>query len=157
MWYLKSRPAENFEIASLPTTSPEDRSRLLSFVICGGGPTGVETAAEISDLVHEDLVRYVRNIRCPMRIVSKCMFSHIVPQALRPGSQDCDHPIKVRTFADGLITLLTWLYRDHILNTYSEKISEYAEKRFQREHVDVITNARYDCSFKERPRLTGSV
>jgi NADH dehydrogenase FAD-containing subunit len=37
--------ADNFEIASLPTTSPEERKRLLSFVICGGGPTGVETAA----------------------------------------------------------------------------------------------------------------
>lgn len=36
---------DNFEIASLPTTTPEERKRLLSFVICGGGPTGVETAA----------------------------------------------------------------------------------------------------------------
>ncbi len=36
---------DNLEIASLPTTSPEERKRLLSFVICGGGPTGVETAA----------------------------------------------------------------------------------------------------------------
>lgn len=32
--------------------------------------------------------------------------------------------------------------RDHILNTYSESISEYAEKRFDREEVHVITNAR---------------
>lgn len=38
-------PADNFEIASLPTTSPEERKKLLSFVVCGGGPTGVETAA----------------------------------------------------------------------------------------------------------------
>ncbi len=38
---------DNFEIASLPTTTPEERKRLLSFVICGGGPTGVETAAVI--------------------------------------------------------------------------------------------------------------
>jgi len=36
---------DNFELASLPTTTPEERKRLLSFVICGGGPTGVETAA----------------------------------------------------------------------------------------------------------------
>ena len=36
---------DNFELASLPTTSQEERKRLLSFVICGGGPTGVETAA----------------------------------------------------------------------------------------------------------------
>lgn len=50
---------ENFEVASLPTTSAAERKRLLSFVVCGGGPTGVETAAEISDLIHEDLAKYV--------------------------------------------------------------------------------------------------
>jgi len=32
-------------MASLPTTTPEERQRLLSFVVCGGGPTGIETAA----------------------------------------------------------------------------------------------------------------
>lgn len=32
-------------MASLPTTTPDERKRLLSFVVCGGGPTGVETAA----------------------------------------------------------------------------------------------------------------
>lgn len=37
--------ADNFEMASLPSTSEEERKRLLSFVVCGGGPTGVETAA----------------------------------------------------------------------------------------------------------------
>jgi hypothetical protein len=42
---LRSRSADNFEIAALPTTSPEERKRLLTFVVCGGGPTGVETAA----------------------------------------------------------------------------------------------------------------
>jgi NADH dehydrogenase len=42
---LRRRILDNFETASLPTTSPEERKRLLTFVICGGGPTGVETAA----------------------------------------------------------------------------------------------------------------
>ena len=32
-------------MASLPSTSEEERKQLLSFVVCGGGPTGVETAA----------------------------------------------------------------------------------------------------------------
>ena len=56
---------DNFELASLPTTSPEDRKRLLSFVICGGGPTGVETAAVSMPLRNWDLDIYffVGNIR----------------------------------------------------------------------------------------------
>jgi NADH dehydrogenase len=34
--------------------------------------------------------------------------------------------------------------RDHILNTFDSKISEYAEKRFERARVNVITNARVE-------------
>lgn len=56
---MLTRHADNFELASLPTTSSEDRKRLLSFVVCGGGPTGVETAAEIYDLCQEDIMNYV--------------------------------------------------------------------------------------------------
>jgi NADH dehydrogenase len=50
----------NVEKACLPTTSPEERKRLLSFVVCGGGPTGVEFAAEMSDWINEDLVKWVK-------------------------------------------------------------------------------------------------
>ncbi|KAF8809117.1 nucleotide-binding domain-containing protein [Phlegmacium glaucopus] len=59
---IRRRIMDNFELASLPTTSPEDRKRLLSFVICGGGPTGVETAAEIYDLCQEDIMNYFPKI-----------------------------------------------------------------------------------------------
>lgn len=31
------------------------RKQLLSFVVCGGGPTGVEVAAELHDMIQEDL------------------------------------------------------------------------------------------------------
>lgn len=47
------------ELAALPTTTPEERKRLLSFVICGGGPTGVEFAAELRDMMAEDVLKYV--------------------------------------------------------------------------------------------------
>jgi NADH dehydrogenase len=58
---ILTRRTDNFEAASLPTTTPEERQRLLSFVVCGGGPTGVETAAEIYDFCQEDIMNYV----CP--------------------------------------------------------------------------------------------
>lgn len=32
--------------------------------------------------------------------------------------------------------------REHILNTYSEKISQYAENKFARDEVNIIVNAR---------------
>lgn len=52
----------NFETAVLPTTTDEERRRLLSFVVCGGGPTGVEFAAELYDMINEDLCDYFPKI-----------------------------------------------------------------------------------------------
>jgi NADH:ubiquinone reductase (non-electrogenic) len=49
---------KNFEEASIPDISPEERNRLLKFVVVGGGPTGVEFAAEVADFLREDLRRY---------------------------------------------------------------------------------------------------
>lgn len=105
---LRKNILENFEMASLPSVSPEERRRLLSFVICGGGPTGVEVAAEIFDLIHEDISKY---------------YPANLPQ-------------------ESSVHLLQ--YCSHILNTYSEKISEFAEERFRKEHMDVQTNAHVD-------------
>lgn len=78
---MRRRILDNFEAASLPTTTPEDRKRLLSFVICGGGPTGVETAAEIYDLCQEDIMKFVR-IRQP-ELVAKLMSNSILRSAVR--------------------------------------------------------------------------
>lgn len=34
---------------------PQERRKLLTFVVVGGGPTGVEVAAELYDMIHDDL------------------------------------------------------------------------------------------------------
>ncbi|SCV05071.1 LANO_0G17832g1_1 [Lachancea nothofagi CBS 11611] len=44
--------------ATLPLTDPE-RKRLLNFVVVGGGPTGVEFAAELQDYIDEDLSKWM--------------------------------------------------------------------------------------------------
>lgn len=95
-----------FEQACLPTITDEERKKLLSFVICGAGPTGVEVAAEIFDLVNEDLPRlYPKILRQEVSI-------HIIQS------------------------------RSHILNTYDQKISEYAMKRFKNDDIDCLVNSR---------------
>ncbi|SCU78856.1 LAMI_0A06282g1_1 [Lachancea mirantina] len=61
---LRRKIKNNLELACLPTTTDEERKRLLSFVVCGGGPTGVEFAAEVFDLLNEDLPKvYPRILR----------------------------------------------------------------------------------------------
>ena len=54
---IRLRVLGNFETADLPTTSDEERRRLLHFAVVGGGPTGIEFAAELHDLIHDDLAR----------------------------------------------------------------------------------------------------
>lgn len=52
---VRLKVLQAFERANMPTTSDEDRKKLLHFAVVGGGPTGIEFAAELHDLIHEDL------------------------------------------------------------------------------------------------------
>lgn len=115
---IRRRIMTNLELASLPTTTPVERKKLLSFVVCGGGPTGVEFAAELADMMSEDVLSYF-------------------PKLLRSE-------MSVKVIQS----------RDHILNTYSEKISEFAEKRFERQDIEVVKNARVKEVFTDKVIVT---
>ncbi|KAJ0415366.1 pyridine nucleotide-disulfide oxidoreductase-domain-containing protein [Aspergillus carlsbadensis] len=52
---VRRRVRECFELAILPTTSPEMRRHLLHFAIVGAGPTGTELAASLRDFIKSDL------------------------------------------------------------------------------------------------------
>lgn len=103
---IRNHIMTNLEYACLPTTTDDERRRLLSFVVSGGGPTGVEFAAELFDLLNEDLTAHF-------------------PKILR-------NEISVHLIQS----------RGHILNTYDEAVSKYAEARFERDQVQVLTNSR---------------
>lgn len=103
---IRNAVVRNLENACLPTTSDDERRRLLSFVVSGGGPTGVEFAAELYDMLNEDLCKYF-------------------PKILR-------NEISVHVIQS----------RSHILNTYDEALSKYAETRFAHDSVDILTNSR---------------
>ncbi|KAL3821531.1 hypothetical protein ACJIZ3_007436 [Penstemon smallii] len=94
-----------FEKAVLPELTEEERKTNLHFVIVGGGPTGVEFAAELHDFVHEDLVK------------------------IYPSVKD-------------LVSITMIQSGDHILNTFDERISSFAEQKFQRDGIKVLTGHR---------------
>ncbi len=54
---IRSQIIDSFERALL-VNDPVERARLLTFVVIGGGATGVETAAELSELIHGMVKRY---------------------------------------------------------------------------------------------------
>ncbi|KAL9244555.1 hypothetical protein vseg_018324 [Gypsophila vaccaria] len=113
-----------FEQAVLPELSEEEKRKNLHFVIVGGGPTGVEFAAELHDYIVEDLVR------------------------LYPEVKDF---VKISVIQSG----------DHILNTFDERISVFAEKKFGRDGIEVLTGCRVisvsDDSINVKVKATGEL
>ncbi|MCL7035899.1 hypothetical protein MKW94_029805 [Papaver nudicaule] len=52
-----------FEKASLPNLSEDEKKKHLHFVVVGGGPTGVEFAAELHDFIKEDLSKLYPKVK----------------------------------------------------------------------------------------------
>lgn len=70
---------DNFERASIPGTSEAEKKRLLHFVIVGGGPSGVEVAAEISDFVNEDARRHFPELVSHVKVTLIEMLPKVLP------------------------------------------------------------------------------
>jgi len=79
--YVRARVVELFEMAEQAATD-EQRRRLLSFVIVGGGVTGAEVAAELTEMARETLLpRYPHLHREDISIVILEGGDRIVPTA----------------------------------------------------------------------------
>ena len=59
---IRKRFLANIEKANLLPKGDPERKRLLTIVVVGGGPTGVETAGELQDYVDQDLKRFMPSI-----------------------------------------------------------------------------------------------
>jgi NADH dehydrogenase FAD-containing subunit len=54
---IRNNIIDSFEKAAVPGTTDEERERLLSFVVVGGGPTSCEFVAELYDFATTDIKR----------------------------------------------------------------------------------------------------
>nr|XP_043606195.1 external alternative NAD(P)H-ubiquinone oxidoreductase B1, mitochondrial [Erigeron canadensis] len=75
---IRTSVIDCFEKAILPELTEEERRTNLHFVIVGGGPTGVEFAAELHDFVHEDLVKLYPMVKDMVRITVIQSGDHIL-------------------------------------------------------------------------------
>lgn len=65
---IRAKVINLFEKASLKSTPVEEKYRLLSFVIIGGGPTGVEFTGELSDFARREASRAYSRVKDYVRI-----------------------------------------------------------------------------------------
>lgn len=101
---IRQKIIENFERASQPRRSLERKKQLLHFVVVGGGPTGVEFAAEMHDFATQDLAKWFPDLSEHIRIT-----------------------VLEATGA--------------ILTSFDKKLGGYALRHFEREGIEVRTNA----------------
>lgn len=76
--HVRSRISDLFEEAALPGVSEEDKDALLNFIVIGGGPTGVEIAADLADFVAEDCKRLYPKLHDQVTISLVNMEDHLL-------------------------------------------------------------------------------
>ncbi|GAB4815644.1 hypothetical protein N2152v2_002690 [Parachlorella kessleri] len=144
---LRLRVSECFERAALPQTTQEERRQLLSFVICGGGPTGVEVAAELHDLIKEDLVKlypdeedlvklYPNEVRTESASSTECA-PLFAKYGLFIGDLVKLYPSEVKDVRISLVEMT-----DHVLSMYDREISRYTAELFKRNGIELVLSSR---------------
>jgi len=103
--HIRRKLADLLETASLPGVPDDEARRMLSILVVGGGPTGVEFAAELHDFLKEDMPR-------------------VYPKL------------------SGMLTITVVQSADHILNCFDQRISDFAEAKFARDGIKVLTGQR---------------
>lgn len=66
---VRRKILEQFARADIPGLTHNEVRQRLTFVVCGGGPTGVEIAAEIDDLIDEEMRHSYPEIASQARVV----------------------------------------------------------------------------------------
>ncbi|KAK3391724.1 pyridine nucleotide-disulfide oxidoreductase-domain-containing protein [Sordaria brevicollis] len=103
---IRLRILSLFEQCAYPkgsgTLTDEDRANLLHFAIVGGGPTGIEFASELHDLIHDDLSKMYPDLLKFVRITVYDVSPKVLPmfdQALSKYAMDAfkRQKIEIRT------------------------------------------------------------
>jgi len=118
---IKARIVECFERADIPGTKFEEISRLLSFVVVGGGPTSCEFTVDLHDFVTKDLGRLYPDL------VPYATISLVEAGGALLGSFDT-------ALRDYAMSSLTKRKVDVMLGTSVKSVSEESEARAMEAH-----------------------
>ncbi|PIT92062.1 MAG: hypothetical protein COU08_04380 [Candidatus Harrisonbacteria bacterium CG10_big_fil_rev_8_21_14_0_10_42_17] len=148
---IKNRILENFEYAQ-QLTSDDERSSLLRFVVIGGGPTGIELAGEIADLVNHEMRRAFPLLFRYVRVTLIQSRSRLVPLADEWFNKKAQYILRNKHVEILLNTTVEAVHRDAIL-TSSGSISStnaFWTAGVQARSVDI--SSRNEIQREERTR-----
>ena len=89
---IRNQILKAFELAEVET-DPERRKELLTFVIVGGGPTGVEMAGALSEMAHATLADEFRRIN-PRS--ARILLLDAAPRLLMPYPENLSQKVKAK-------------------------------------------------------------
>ena len=93
---------DSIETANFPGQPADEVDRLLHMVVVGGGPTGVEYAAELHDFLVEDLTHWFPHLSGKVRITLIEDMKHVLPMF---SAQLIDYT--EQTFAENKVDILS--------------------------------------------------
>ncbi|RCK67126.1 External NADH-ubiquinone oxidoreductase 1, mitochondrial [Candida viswanathii] len=96
---IKKKLIDLIEAANLLPEKDPERLRLLHVIVCGGGPTGVETAGEIQDYIDQDLKKWMPHIAKDMKVT-------LVES----------QPVVLHTFSPKLVDFTNHIFKDTNIN-----------------------------------------
>ncbi len=99
--WIRKQLSDLLETASLPGVGEDDIRKLCSVVVVGGGPTGVEFAAELHDFLTEDMPRLYPKLQGKISITlvqSQGKATNSTPSSPPPPPLSC-HPYHVTPIA----------------------------------------------------------
>ena len=76
---IRTRLMDAIESAAFPGQTEQEINRLLHMVVVGGGPTGVEYAAELHDFLHDDLLVWYPDLAGRLKITLVEAMPHVLP------------------------------------------------------------------------------
>lgn len=76
---IRTKVMDCIETAAFPNQSPEEIDRLLHMVVVGGGPTGIEYAAELHDFLVDDLTAWYPELAGKVKITLVEALPNVLP------------------------------------------------------------------------------
>ena len=128
---VRARIMDAFERAELAST-PEEREELLTFVIVGAGPTGVELAGQISELAHRSFEQGQFTFRPEM---TKIVLIDGMPQVLPPFGKRLGKKAQRQLEREGVTVILNAL----VSNVDAESVTYKDTKTSEEQTVKAAT------------------